>query len=124
VITSRSPLVETRSERGSVLPLILVICSVCVVCGLGLVRVGDAAAKRARADAVADVAALAGVAGGQRGAEEVIASARAGLVSFRQDSAEVVHVTVMVAGVTASATAAAIGEEIPSAGSTLGRMRP
>ncbi|MEX0766886.1 MAG: hypothetical protein WD029_00255 [Microthrixaceae bacterium] len=106
--------VGIASERGSVVPMFLVVGCVIALGVLGLSRLGDAAVKRAQADAVADLVALAAVADGQRAAEQVSRASRASLTGFESIGLTAVRVTVLVDGVSASAAAAELGEEIPA----------
>lgn len=71
---------------------------------VGIRQISDAATQRARADAVADMVALAAVTGGRQGAEAVSASNEAELVSFERRG-EVVVVVVRRSAVRAVAAA-------------------
>lgn len=75
--------VATRTESGSAsLPALAVLVVVAAMTA-GLARVGEAAVTRARADAVADVTALAAVSGGEPVAARVADSSGAVLVEHR-----------------------------------------
>lgn len=71
---------RTCSERGSVSPIVLAVVAVAVVVTGGVERLGDAASGRARADAIADLAALAAVTGGHPAAAAVARADGADLV--------------------------------------------
>ena len=101
----------TQTERGSALPLMLVICCLSAVCLVGLTHIGEASVSRARADAVADVVALAGVGYGHLGAQQVAEASQASLVSFDQTGLTAVQVTVQLRGVRSTAAADALGAE-------------
>jgi hypothetical protein len=58
--------------RGSASMLVLAVVVLSTVLGAGVTRVGDAALRAARADALADVGALAAVAGGPSAASDVV----------------------------------------------------
>ena len=103
---------QVRSERGSVLPMMLVICCLSTVCIVGLVHIGEAAVNCARADAVADVVALAAVGHGSDGAEQVSQASGSSLLSVRQFGATAVQVEVMLSGVRSTAAADAVGDEL------------
>ena len=77
----------------------LVICCLSTVCLVGLTHIGEASVSRARADAVADVVALAGVGYGQLGAQQVAEASKAGLLRFDQTGPSAVQVTVQLGGV-------------------------
>ena len=102
-----------QPERGSVLPMMLVVCCLSAVCVVGLVHIGEASVHRARADAVADVVALAGVGHGQLGAQQVAEASQASLLSFAQTGPTAVQVRVQVHGVRSTAAADALGAEFP-----------
>lgn len=91
-------------ERGSVLPLMLVMVALVAVMGLGLVDVGRMAVLRAEAQSAADVAALAGVVEGRLGAADLAHRNDAELVSFRRVGL-VIEVIVERYGVSAKAAA-------------------
>lgn len=93
-----------RDERGQALPLMAVLLVFAGVLGLGLVRVGVAAARRASAQAAADGAALAGAEAGPAAAAAVAGANGAAVVGFTQEDLDVV-VTVSRAGVRATARA-------------------
>ncbi|MSX00260.1 MAG: hypothetical protein F2809_04890 [Actinobacteria bacterium] len=100
-------------ERGAVVPTMLVICCLSAVCVVGLVHIGEAAVQRARADAVADVVALAAVGHGDDGAEKVSRAAGAELLNLRRVGPTAVQVSVMLNGARSSAAADALGDELP-----------
>jgi hypothetical protein len=81
--------------------------AVTAVCLLGTARVGEAALGRARADAVADLSALAAVIGGDVGAARV-AEANGGRVVAVRGGSDTRTVTVEVDGVAAVAAAAPV----------------
>jgi hypothetical protein len=91
-------------QRGSVVLVLPALVLVAALLGLGSARLGDAALARARADAVADVVALAAVSGGGTSAREVARRGGAALVEHRR-SGEVHQVVVRVDGVRAEAAA-------------------
>ena len=110
----------TQTERGSALPLMLVICCLTAVCLVGLTHIGEASVSRARVDAVADVVALAGVGYGHLGAQQVAEASQASLVSFDQTGPTAVQVTVQLSGVRSTAAADALGAEFPDQLGTVG----
>ncbi|UDY34338.1 hypothetical protein [Dermatobacter hominis] len=71
-------------------------------------RIGDAAVRRARADAIADMAALAAVTGGDEGAEAVTGAAGASIRAIRRVGSTV-GVRVAADGATAEAAARPAG---------------
>ena len=100
--------------------MMLVICCLSAVCVVGLVHIGEASVHRARADAVADVVALAGVGYGHLGAQQVADASQASLVSFDQTGPTAVQVTVQLSGVRSTAAADALGAEFPDQLGTVG----
>ena len=79
-----------------------------VVCAVGVLRVGEAAAQRARADAVADLSALAHVTGDLEGATAVARANGAVVTGHRRTGAARV-VTIDLDGVVATAAARPAG---------------
>lgn len=71
-----------RDDRGSVLPLTVLVLVAAVLGTLMVARLGEAATTRARAQAAADAAALAGAAEGREAARQVAAANGARLVSY------------------------------------------
>ena len=100
--------------------MMLVFCCLSAVCVVGLVHIGEASVHRARADAVADVVALAGVGYGHLGAQQVAEASQASLVSFDQTGPTAVQVTVQLSGVRSTAAADALGAEFPDQLGTVG----
>jgi hypothetical protein len=95
-----------RDERGVATVLAVpVATAVTAVCLLGAAHLGGAALDRARADAVADLSALAAVTGGDVDAVRV-ATANGGRVIGVRHGSGVRTVTVVVSGVAAVAAAA------------------
>ena len=100
----RTPLQRTPTERGSVTLIVVAGLATAITLALGVVRLGDVAAGQARADAVADLTALAAVTGGDAGAQQVARSNGASITAQRRvGSTEVV--TVSLAGRSAMAAA-------------------
>jgi len=91
-------------ERGQAAPLALIAILFAAVLGVGAVRVGEAAGRRASVQAAADASALAGAADGEGAASEVAAANGARILGYTQDGDDV-HVTVERRGATASARA-------------------
>ncbi len=85
--------------------LLLAVVVLSAVLAAGVARVGDAALRAARADALADVGALAAVAGGPSAASAVVGAGGGRLV--RHVGAPVGHHVVVVELDGASSTAAA-----------------
>jgi len=83
-------------------PVALAVCAVMIV---GIVKIGAAASARARADAVADLVALAAVTGGADAAEAV-AAANGGRVLDTGGARDVRTAVVEVGGVRSTASAA------------------
>jgi hypothetical protein len=106
VITRRPP----RDVRGAAAPTVVLVVLVAVLAVAGVARVGDASLRRARADAVADVTALAAVRGGRDAAVRVATASGAQLQSFRADADGTVTVRVERAGASAAAAAAPLGD--------------
>jgi hypothetical protein len=100
---------RARGERGAatllVLPAALALCAVLLG---ATARLGAAATVRARADAVADLVALAAVTGDRVGAEEVATANGGRLLELREDGPDRTA-SVDVGGVRGSATAAPAG---------------
>lgn len=86
---------RSHHDRGQVLPLVALAVVAAGLAVLLLVRVGGAAADRARARTAADAAALAGVAGG-RAEAEVAARENGGSLEAFVGAAPEVEVTVRV----------------------------
>lgn len=103
--TRTRPRPTARAERGSATLLVagVLVASSAVLAGLG--RLGESAVARARADAVADLVALAGVTGGRPGAVEVGRANGAEVVQF-DIHGEVTVVAVRRQGVESVAAAA------------------
>lgn len=91
-------------ERGSAVLLVPVALALCVAMLLGVARLGDGAVRRARADGVADLVALAGAVDGPRAAEAVAAANGAELLGTSRVG-EAVRVEVRVEGLAARAAA-------------------
>ncbi|MEM7338121.1 MAG: pilus assembly protein TadG-related protein [Actinomycetota bacterium] len=79
-------------ERGSVMPLVGAVFAVSVLLTLAVADLGRAAVDKARAQAAADAAALAGVVEGQEGAEALAAANGGVVVSFHRDGSTVIVV--------------------------------
>lgn len=95
---------------------------ICVVTLIGLSRVGDAALRRERADALADVTALAAVQAGQDGASRVAAAAGARLGRVEQHADGTTLIELELQGVAARAAAAPLGAHL-NGGPDLGTGR-
>src|SRR4051794_33899719 len=67
------------TQRGSIAPLVAVFVAILAVALIGLSHLGAASVRRARADAIADVTALAAVHHGATGAASVAAAGGARL---------------------------------------------
>lgn len=100
------------SERGQAAPLALVALLFAALLCVGVVRVGDAAGRRAGAQASADAVALAAAAGGEPAAAEVAAANGARLVHLA-DEGDDVQVTIRQRGTTATARARWLPAPIP-----------
>ncbi len=98
----------TRTERGSASLVLLAGLAVAVVLATGVARVGDAAARRARADATADVVALAAVTGGDDAAAAIAAANGAEVRRLRR-LGDTVVVDVTASGATSVAAARPAG---------------
>ena len=109
------PTVETqrRSDRGSVLPIVAVVVVVVLVSMIGVDRLGDVSVRRARADAVADVAVLSAVQGGPDGAARVATANAASVADYTGASDGSVQIELRRDGVSATAAAAPLGAELP-----------
>ncbi|MFI5044126.1 MAG: hypothetical protein ACHQDC_04985 [Acidimicrobiales bacterium] len=92
-------------QRGSALLVVPVCVAVVAALALGIGRIGDAAHRRARADAVADLVALAAVTGGDEAGTEVAQANRATMVTVSA-AGSVRTVVVDLDGVRSSASAA------------------
>jgi hypothetical protein len=106
---------------------VLTVVAVLVIVGVtlvGLARIGDATLRRARADALADVSALAAVHGGRSAAERVAAAGEGSLVGYRDGVEGAVQVTVELAGARAGAAAAPLGTPLSSTGAAPGDPDP
>lgn len=97
-----------RPERGSVSLIVAAGVALAAVMAIGVARVGDASWRRARADATADMVALAAVTGGDDGSRAVAAANGAEVRSVRRVGDTVV-VDVVAAGVSSSAAARPAG---------------
>ncbi|MDQ6840604.1 MAG: pilus assembly protein TadG-related protein [Actinomycetota bacterium] len=73
------------TERGSVLPLMVLAMVLAAVIAMGIARIGGAARDRAQAQTAADAAALAGAAEGPGAAKALAEANGAHLVSYRQE---------------------------------------
>jgi uncharacterized membrane protein len=91
-------------ERGSVVPLGAAVVGVALLVLLGVARLGEVAVDRARAQAAADMAALAGVFEQRSGAAD-LADRNGGELIGYQESTDSVSVVVAVRGVRARASA-------------------
>ena len=91
-------------QRGSVVLVLPALVVVAALLALGTAQLGHAAAARARADAVADVVALAAVSGEVTSAREVARRGGGALVEHRRSAARH-EVVVQVDGVRAAAAA-------------------
>ena len=94
------------TEEGAASVLVAALLGVTALLVVGLGRVGGAAVARGRVDAVADLVALASVTGGAEGAQRVAAADGAVLFGVAGSPSGRQTVTVQIAGVTSSATAA------------------
>ena len=101
------------NERGAVTVLVAACMVVTALVLLRVVRLGTAAASRAKAQSAADAAALAGVVEGRNGAAE-LASVNGGVLTDWVDNEDEVQVVVTVDD--AQATARARREETPPFG--------
>jgi len=99
---------STRTERGAASPLLAAGVAVAVVCAVGVLRVGDAAARRARADAAADLSALAHVTG-DLDAATAVARANGAVVTGHRRTGAARVVTIDLDGVVATAAARPAG---------------
>ncbi len=73
------------TERGSVLPLMVLAVVLAALIAMGIARIGGAARDRAQAQTAADAAALAGAAEGPGAAKALAEANGAHLVSYRQE---------------------------------------
>lgn len=99
---------RARVERGSVVPLVAGVVGVGLIVCVGVGHVAQAMIERARAQAAADAAALAGVVEGEVGAADLARRNGAELHQFRGDGGVV---TVVVERGGARATAAAVYDQ-------------
>jgi hypothetical protein len=105
-----------RDERGSAAPLLLALLAVTVVVVAGVARVGGAAVHRARADATADVVALAAATADPAAAEDVARRGGARLIELRTRADGAVEVRVERSGVVARAAARAVAHPAAEGG--------
>jgi hypothetical protein len=115
-----------RGDAGQALPFVAVLVGLACLVAIVVADLGVAAVARGRARAAADAVALAGVAEGRSGADDVARANRATLRSYRADGVTV-EVVVEVDG--ARATARAEGGEvwagpIPPGGGDRDRLAP
>jgi Flp pilus assembly protein TadG len=94
----------TRADDGSVVLIVAVVMTICLMTAVGIGRVGEVVASRARAQTAADAAALAGLTSGRPGAARVAQANGAVLVSYVR-SGWTVTVQTRVEEVTARARA-------------------
>ena len=95
---------RASDQRGQVLPLCLLVVALAAAVALCLVHLGAVVARRSRAQAAADAAALAGATEGERAARRLAAANGARLVQFHQLGEDVL-VVVVRQGIRASARA-------------------
>ena len=105
-------MVRARGERGSATPLLLALVAVVLLGVAGASRVGDAAVRRARADATADVVALAGATAGETSAAEVAHRNRASVAEVRTRRDGAVQVEVQRDGLLARAAARVVADPL------------
>ena len=98
-----------RSQQGSATPLLLAVVVFVVVGTTGVARVSDAAVRRARVEAAADLVALAAVDGDHDRALTVARVVGADLLGSRARDDGGVEVTLELDGVVAEAAAAPLG---------------
>ena len=91
---------------------------------LGVARIGDATLRRARADALADVSALAAVQGGRGAAERVAAAGEGTVVEYRDEAEGAVELSVELAGARAAAAAAPLGAPLSPGAAASGDPDP
>lgn len=91
---------------GSASMLVLAVVVLAAALAVGVARVGDAALRAARADALADLSALAAVAGGATAASAVATAGGGRLVSRVATASERQVVVVELDGVSGTAAAA------------------
>jgi hypothetical protein len=91
---------------------------------VGIARMGDAALRRARADALADVSALAAVQGGRSAAERVATAGDGSLIEYRDEPEGAVELSVELAGARAAAAAAPLGAPLSPSGDVPGDPDP
>lgn len=110
-----------RGQAGQVLPFVALLLLLVGAASVMLARLGATAAVRARADAAADTAALAGVIDGRSAAEAVAAANGARIEAFERIGADV-RVRVTVGPARATARARPVGSS--GAGSGDGGLAP
>ena len=103
---------EGHGQSGQALPLVIGMLALVAALCLAIVRLGEAAGERARAETAADAAALAGAAEGIGAAARAADANDGALVSLRAAGADVV-VEVRVGRVIARARARAVPATIP-----------
>lgn len=96
-----------NGERGQALPFVAIVVVMACLLGLGAAHLGVAEVDRARAQAAADAAALAGAAHDRATAERLAVADDATLVSFERIGTDVL-VTVELHSTRASARARAV----------------
>lgn len=101
-----------NGERGQALPFVAAVVVVAGLLGVGAAHLGVAEVARARAQAAADAAALAGAAHDRATAQRLAAADDATLVSFERIGTDVL-VTVDVGSTRASARARAVRGPAP-----------
>lgn len=99
------------NERGSVLPLVVLVVALALVIAVGIGMIAHVAVDRAEAQAAADASALAGVVEGRSGAIDLARLNGAELVGF---SASGVGIEVVIERNGVRAVAAAVLEAPPS----------
>ena len=83
---------HSSAERAAAVPVVMVVLVVCATTLVGVARIGDAAIRRARADAIADVSALAAVDRGEAAAGAVAAASAAEVSAFSRSGDGTVRV--------------------------------
>lgn len=96
-----------RGQRGTATLVVLAALALCAVMTLVVAQLGVAATGRARADAVADLVALAGVVDGRATAERVGAANSASVVGWRRVG-EIVVVDIRLGAASGVAAAAPV----------------
>jgi len=107
--------VDGCGERGSAVPLAAALIGVALLVLFAVGELGRSAVTRAKAQAAADMAALAGVYEGRDGAAELARRNGGGLVGYDDSDGRVV-VRVRVGTAEASATAEWVFEPVPRSG--------